>query len=266
MQLKSKKMKKILRKIVLCFFILFLAAGCTQPYITEEHMYPDETKPIKLVQLSDIHFKNGKQIFSNMIEKENSLNPYILVFTGDMIDDSAELDNFFDCISGISIECPKYAVLGNWEYWSGIDIELFESRLRSAGITLLINEADSILINDRLLSVSGLDDFLGGKPDFSGCAFSNEGTNIILAHCPVLFDSVCAVKPEGSKFIMLSGHTHAGQITFFGLPIVIPEGSGEYVSGFYYKGDDTLYVSKGIGNSTIDIRMGADPNIDVIYF
>lgn len=266
MQCKSKTADNFWRKAVLLFHILFLTAGCTQPYITEEHLYPEEADLIKLVQLSDIHFKNEKQIFSNMIQKVNSLNPDILVLTGDMIDDSAELDNFFDCISGITIDCPKYAVLGNWEYWSGIDIDLFESRLARSDITLLINEADTIFIKDRLLSISGLDDFLGGKPDFSGCEFNNEGTNIVLAHCPVLFDSACTFKPEGTKFIMLSGHTHAGQVTFFGVPLVIPEGSGEYVSGFYYEGEDTLYVSKGIGNSTVDIRMGAGPNIDVLYF
>jgi len=243
-----------------------LLVSCSHPYIIENPIPTEQSSPIKLVQLSDIHFKSGKKIFENMVEKVNSLQSDIIVFTGDMVDNNSDIDAFFSCIGGITAACPKYAVLGNWEYSSLDSIEVFKTRLKNAGIILLVNESHEAVIKGRLISISALDDFLGGSPDVSKCSLKKESVNIILAHCPVLFDAVNAVKSDGVKFTMLCGHTHAGQVTFFGLPVFLPEGSGEYVSGFYYNGENTLYVSRGIGNSTIDIRAGSDPNIDVLYF
>jgi predicted MPP superfamily phosphohydrolase len=65
---------------------------------------------------------------------------------------------------------------------------------------------------------------------------------------------------------MLSGHTHGGQVTFFGLPLILPEGSGRYCAGEYASGACELHVSRGIGNSTVDFRLFADPEIPVYGF
>lgn len=255
-----------MRRISIYLLPLCFLLSCSFPLVKETNLFQEEANPIKLVQLSDIHFKSGQAIFTTMVQKVNTLNPDLIVFTGDMIENTATVDDFFNCIAGITVDCPKYAILGNWEYGAGVDTQTIRSRLQDYGIQLLVNESHSIEIRGRVLNVTGLDDFLGGHPDRSTCVFDEDGTNLVLAHCPIIFDSVRAVKTPGTHFIMLSGHTHGGQVTFFGLPLVLPAGSGEYVAGFYYKGTDILYVSKGIGNSTIDIRMGADPNIDVLYF
>ena len=246
--------------------LLIFIISCTQPYVVELDVQPDEQNPIVLVQLSDIHFKPGKKIYDNMVTQVNTIQPDIIVFTGDMVDDSANVDAFFEMINGISVVCAKYAILGNWEYWSNTDIDNFETKLEEKNIRLLVNESEKIIIKNRAVSIFGLDDYLGGKPDSTGFDYVNGDLNIVLAHCPILFDIVRAVKKVDSSIVMLSGHTHGGQITFFGNPLFLPEGSGEYESGFYYKDNDILYVSKGIGNSTIDIRLGANPNIDVLRF
>jgi predicted MPP superfamily phosphohydrolase len=61
---------------------------------------------------------------------------------------------------------------------------------------------------------------------------------------------------------MFSGHTHGGQITFFGIPIYLPPGSGGYCSGRYSKGNCVLYVSRGIGNNnSLDFRFFSDPEL-----
>jgi predicted MPP superfamily phosphohydrolase len=63
---------------------------------------------------------------------------------------------------------------------------------------------------------------------------------------------------------MLAGHTHGGQIRFFGFAPVLPRGSGGYVSG-WYRGRSRLpmYVSRGIGTSLLRARFGAPPEIPV---
>lgn len=264
--LPIKKEPFTLRRISVYLLPLCFLVSCSFPLVKETNLFQAEANPIKLVQLSDIHFKSGQAIFTTMVQKVNALEPDIIVFTGDMIENTATIDAFFACIAGITVDCPKFAILGNWEYAAAVNVQALRIRLQDHGIQLLLNESSRIAIHGRSLTVSGLDDFLGGHPNLTSCLFDNDGINLVLAHCPILFDSVRATKTPDTSFIMLSGHTHGGQVTFFGLPIVLPAGSGEYASGFYYKGPDILYVSKGIGNSTIDIRIGADPNIDVLYF
>ena len=64
--------------------------------------------------------------------------------------------------------------------------------------------------------------------------------------------------------LMLSGHTHGGQIAPAGLPIVTPPGSGRYVTGWYVEGGPPMYVSRGIGTSTLPIRLGASPELVIV--
>lgn len=57
--------------------------------------------------------------------------------------------------------------------------------------------------------------------------------------------------------LVLSGHTHGGQITFFGIVPFKPQGSGRYLKGWYKDTDPKMYISKGIGTSILPIRLGA---------
>jgi predicted MPP superfamily phosphohydrolase len=61
----------------------------------------------------------------------------------------------------------------------------------------------------------------------------------------------------------LSGHTHGGQITFFGIVLFTPKGSGQFVSGWYDDEFPKMYVSKGIGTSIVPIRFGARVEISL---
>jgi len=209
-----------------------------------------------------MHFKPGQEIFTNMVTKVNSMNPDILIFSGDMVDNIENIDSFFSCIQLLNIECFKYAILGNWEYWSEIDLNDFRLRLEKLKIKLLVNDTENIVIRNKSISIFGLDDYLGGNPDFSFIDLSANSLNIIIAHCPILFEDLVEHNKENIPCYMLSGHTHGGQITFLGIPIYTPDGSGKFVSGIYKNGNNTLYVSRGIGNSTIDFRLFSNQNIE----
>ncbi|MBL8029506.1 MAG: metallophosphoesterase, partial [Fibrobacteres bacterium] len=182
------------------------------------------------------------------------------------IDDKNEVDNFITCFSKLTISCSKFAILGNWEYWSDVNITELKSKLLKIGIVLLINENRIISIKDRIVQIYGVDDYLGGKPDFNGFRLLNNQVNIILAHCPILFDQIINLDEINNlqKVLVLSGHTHGGQITFFGKPLKKPEGSGNYTSGIYKKKNYILNVSRGIGNSVINIRVFSPSTIEVI--
>ena len=82
------------------------------------------------------------------------------------------------------------------------------------------------------------------------------------SHCPALFDDL-PVAPL-TKAVMISGHTHGGQIAPFGKALVTPKGSGSYVHGRYQRHGHTLFVTSGIGTSGVPLRIGAPPEILVL--
>lgn len=110
----------------------------------------------------------------------------------------------------------------------------------------------------------GLDDALAGTPEKQN-AFKNIPTNafkIALYHSPAYFDSLDDQRVD----LGLAGHTHGGQIRIpFLAPFWLPEGSGSYVEGWYTRGWNRMYVSRGIGNSILEFRFACRPEISVFY-
>lgn len=236
--------------------------------VVKKHDFNDSKSNIQIVHISDIHYDKMNKLFDNTVEKINSINPDILFITGDLVDNVEEIDNCIDCLSKLSDSFLKYAILGNWEYWANIDINDLSKKLLQINIKLLINKSEIININNREIYIYGVDDYLGGKYSFIEFQPNEKQNIIILAHCPILFDimkNTDNVKNK-EKILVLSGHTHGGQITFFGLPLFKPEGSGKYTSGIYKNNKWIMNVNKGLGNSTINMRLFSSPTIDVIFY
>ena len=255
-------------RIVSWLFLIAFGALCGCGAITVKRSdFSEAGQPkIKIVQISDIHFDSTEAIFVEMIETINKTDPDLLVITGDFLTRKGQYESMMHCLGKITLTCPKFAVLGNWEYWSHIQLDDFRARLSKMGVSLLVNEGQVIKLGNRAVQIYGVDDYLGGKPSFNGLHARDEHLNIILAHCPKLFDVLVASDQAGNrnKTMMLSGHTHGGQITFFGLSIKTPVGSGVYSSGLYTNGKDALYVSRGIGNSVVHFRLFSPPTIEII--
>jgi predicted MPP superfamily phosphohydrolase len=64
--------------------------------------------------------------------------------------------------------------------------------------------------------------------------------------------------------LVLSGHTHGGQIAPFGITLVTPRGSGSYVKGWYHQEGHSMYVMRGIGTTGVPLRIGATPELLVL--
>ena len=101
-----------------------------------------------------------------------------------------------------------------------------------------------------------------------------QPNHLLLAHCPAhreVFRSNAAALIGGGfdsrvlmPQLMLAGHTHGGQIAPFGWAPFRPPGSGRYLRGWYSDDPIALYVSRGLGTSTIPARLGSVP--EVAYF
>lgn len=153
----------------------------------------------------------------------------------------------------------KYAITGNWEYWGKVDLTKLKNTYSKNNCELLINENKTISIKNREISIIGIDDLVGGNADF-GKAVENlkqTETNIVLSHCPEHRDIIIKQKGNLNIDLVLSGHTHGGQITFLGIVPFKPQGSGKYLKGWYKESEPEMYISKGIGTSILPIRLGA---------
>ncbi len=261
--------------ITVSFCLLILYAFIIEPnrFVVTRHLlnqqFASNGNSFKIVQVSDLHLKQFNKRAQHIAEQVNKLNPNVVLFTGDSIDKVEQLDGFDRFLSLLDKQTAKYAIMGNWEYWAGVDLERLTKIYATYNCRLLVNE--SILHNygNRSILITGLDDLVS-KPDLikSLQGITPQQNHLLLAHSPAYRDllssdelaKISQYKPQ----YMLSGHTHGGQLSLFGFAPLRPDGSGRYVSGWYRDGAIALYVSRGLGVSVLPVRMGVVPEIS--YF
>jgi len=218
---------------------------------------------VRVVQLSDLHIQKIDQRELAVLDQVKRLTPDLLVLSGDVIDKAdrlPELHAFLAALEGI----PTVAVLGNWEYWSGVDLGALSQEYEHHGVRLLVNDRTSYQVRQRGLQVVGIDDFTAGQPDYG--IFKDrieEDIAVLVQHSPGYFSNLPADISSSQFDLCLAGHTHGGQIALFGRPLWKPPGSGSFTSGLYDTKACRLFVSRGIGTSLLPIRFGARPEIAV---
>ena len=187
---------------------------------------------VRLVMISDVHLgKNLHEKFlQGLIERINSLNADIVVIVGDLIDTNPAEITYIHLLDEIKSKYGVFYALGNHEYYRGLDGVL--GLLRQTKLKILINES----INLGFLNIAGLADLNAAK-----ARLNKNAPSILLAHQPKsvnLYDT--------SDFdLVLSGHTHAGQVFPFGALVILQQG---FLYGLYeLASKNKLYVSSGAG-------------------
>ena len=218
--------------------------------------------PIKVLHLSDLQLDDIGYRERRVLEVAKEQQADVVVLSGDIVEAPQQLpvlDRFLTSLEGRH----KVAVLGNWEHWGEVDLVALRKLYEARGVSLLVNQTKELQIGKgRRLIVHGIDDFTGGRPDEATLQQTTNGAaTLVVQHSPGWFDRP-EVQSAPNRFdLCLSGHTHGGQVTLFGLPIWLPRGSGTYVAGLYDTPKCPLYVSKGVGTSILPIRFWARPEI-----
>lgn len=220
-------------------------------------------KSLKIAQLSDLHISKIGETEQQTLTKLKEIKPDLILMTGDVIDQKDSLPALDAYLKQLP-PAIKVAILGNWEYWSDVNLKSLATLYKENDVTLLVNDCLSLAGRGVRLSIAGLDDYTAGQPDVDralrGC--SREDPIIIAEHSPGLFDE--PPSPEMPKpAFSLAGHTHGGQLAIGNKAIFTPPGSGRFVAGWYTTPWGELYVSKGIGTSILPMRIGARPEISI---
>ena len=215
---------------------------------------------LRIVAVSDLHVPC---LYSSAIDLVNIINaesPDIFILAGDTIDKRGN-EGFVGMFGAVKGRVAKLATLGNWEYLGKVDLMKLKTKYDNAGISLLVNA----ILDVQGLMIVGLDDFVLGSPNYNILSdlSTYERPILVISHCPESFDFLKSF--SNFPVMVLSRHTHGGQIAPFGVVLHTPEGSGSYVRGWYHKGEDAMYVMRGIGTTPgIPLRIGPRPELLVL--
>lgn len=264
----SKRTDTPLRSLALSLTHVARAA-LSEPYmLTIEHKQilldrmPKVFDGFRIVQLSDVHhgpFSSPEQI-ERAVETANRLQPDIIALTGDYI--SKERQFAAPCaemLGKLKARFGVYAVLGNHDHW--VDAPLLTDLFRAEGITVLINEGMRFEQNGETFWIAGVDDSMVGLEDLSLALAGarDDEMKLLLAHNPIVLRRAV----RASVDLVLSGHTHGGQVAIRGERSTARPRK-RALQGLWRQGKTQIYVNRGLGTVVLPIRYGCPPEISLL--
>lgn len=271
----NKKLKKYSFLIIICitiFIYLHIQNNWikVENFLVERNDIPQEFDGFKIVHISDVHLPKNASDVNEIISLVKKQSPDIIIMTGDIIDESADIWNckLDELCKGLSEICDVYAVTGNHEVWNG-NLDLWNQILTENNIRIVDDTFEIIERNQKQLVISGLSDNTPYSPEIFEYPNEIAGLfHIMLAHRPELFNTYSSSKYSISPSIVFSGHAHGGQfrIPFVGGLVAPDQGLfPSYTSGIYLSENNVMMiVSRGIGNSIVPFRINNRPHLLVI--
>lgn len=246
---------------------------------------PEQFEDYRIVQISDLHvgsYGSSSKYLEKVVEKINSLNPDIIVFTGDLVNrQTSELRPFVSTLSKLHAKDGVYSILGNHDYgdykqWRTPEqkkenLNLMKSLQKKMGWKLLLDETVHIRRDSSSLALIGVENI--GEPPFTVYGSldraypqprNNSECKILLTHNPAHWVNNVADNTDETIDLTLSGHTHAMQLAvgrWSPARWVYPTWGGMYKDR---SGERKLYVNIGLGSVGMPMRIGATPEITVL--
>jgi hypothetical protein len=233
---------------------------------------PDAFRGMRIVQISDFHYAEFTEAYfvREVVRRVNQLRPDMVLLTGDFISygplpySFARLHakDIAAILSGLT--CPlRYAIMGNHDCIVGA--KYVAGPLREAGIAVLENRYTALERDGQRLWLAGLGSVsLDDSKPHEGippASLTGKEPVIVLSHEPDILPQIARYNAD----LMLSGHTHGGQIRFpFLPPLQLPDYGKIYVQGLFRHGPTQLYVNRGIGAVGIPFRFRCPPEITVL--
>lgn len=236
----------------------------------------------RIVQFSDVHAgtytDNRRCILQTIVDSINAQHADLVVFTGDLQNkEASEIIACQDVLKKINAPDGVISVLGNHDYPMYVDTTAFDEYERylcfgrtvtaeqDMGWKVLMNGHLNIERDTSHIVIAGMENDGDGRfPKKGDINITLRGVSrdefvVMLEHDPTSWRN--RILPHSHAQLTLSGHTHGGQFSLFGLSPAIFKYK-EY-SGMYWSDDRAIYVSKGVGG-VVPFRFGTTPEIVVI--
>ena len=227
-------------------------------------------KNLKIAFLSDLHNTN---IINELVKSIDIEKPDLIIFGGDMINESLdEIDVFLELIKKLG-KYPMYYTFGNHEeVFDEDDFNKYYNIISKTKVTNLYNETIDISKNIRLIGfVSELDKYKKFKSNLVSKDYiidkvgklDKNKYNILLAHNPLEFNAYVEYNPD----LVLSGHVHGGLVILPVLGALLSPNFTffpKYYKEMYEKNNTKMIVSRGLGHSE-RIRVRINNNFELIF-
>jgi uncharacterized protein len=247
---------------------------------------------LRIAALTDIHICEPWMPLDrvkDIVATTNALTPDVTVLLGDFVQgpkmwhQTVSPPAWAAELAKLQAPSGVHAVLGNHDWWDDRDVQMAGSgvprvrrTLEAAGLKVYENDAVRLTKDGRPFWIAGLGDQWAyyrrrnrrtghrydGVDDVPGmlAKITDDAPVILMAHEPDVFADLTA-----RVSLQLSGHTHGGQVQFFGYAPVVPSRFGRrYVYGHVVQDGRHLVVSGGLGCSGLPVRFGRPPEIVLI--
>jgi len=230
-----------------------------------------QARPLRIVQISDPHLGPFMSVarLRAICARAVAAKPDLLFLTGDFLTMESQRDPqlLLDALAPLKTYPGRaFACLGNHDHEAP---EIVARALRENGITLLVDAATEIDTAIGRVQIVGMDftwrDRAAHLAGVTAAHPRNDAVmRIVLLHDPGAFRHL----PEGTGDLVLSGHTHGGQVGLLslGLPFTMLRLFGIRIPdhGFWARGTDRMYVHRGTGHYGFPLRLGVPAEESVI--
>ena len=221
-------------------------------------------KGIKIIFFSDLHIGKcmKKSDLKKIVKILCDLNGDIYIFGGDLFGENTykyfSKSDLYECFMPLKNKC-MIAVYGNHEYRKekniNMDVKWKLDFFNSMGCIVLKNQEYIFHKNGESLTIYGMNDYT-----YNNCKLPDKKYDLIICHEGDIIDKL-------NNQIMVSGHTHAGQIRLPFIPIYYrPLHGKKYTYGIYKENNNQIIVSSGIGYGLIKLRLFAPREIVCINY
>jgi uncharacterized protein len=220
--------------------------------------WPVGAARLRVLLISDIHagIFLKPHALATIVGALMRLEPDLVAVAGDLVTGHvSELDPFLEALAPLArAPLGAWVCFGNHDYFGGEPGHLSRG-LERIGLSMLRNESVKMTHAGGAFVLGGIDDLVMGRPDWTALDASHGTPHLLLAHNPDHFYTAVARDVP----LVLSGHTHGGQIRLPKGPPIIRQSRYCLDEGAYTFRSSLLIVSRGLGSVGLPWRWGADP-------
>jgi predicted MPP superfamily phosphohydrolase len=217
---------------------------------------------LRILAITDIHAGPFLAIsaLESALARFLMLEPDVILVGGDLATTSLDdVQPHLQALGTLRAPLGAFYVLGNHDHYTKRADEL-RGQVEGAGLKVLQNEAVAIDREGGRLLLAGIDDYLVGRPDLAGAVAMARGLDaqapiVLLSHNPDVFFEAA----RAGVALVISGHTHGGQMRVPGLPVLIRMSRFHLDEGRYRSAGAEIVVSRGLGVSGIPLRTACPP-------
>lgn len=231
----------------------------------EENKQTTSEKPLRILQISDMHLENISITPERLSAQLTDQHIDLIALTGDFMDRKRSLSRlipYLEVLHKLNPIYGTYAVFGNHDYvLRDTYFNQLVDLLNEYGVKTLQNDNETIEIEGKKVNVIGIDDFGTGHSNllksYDGL---DNGYNLVLTHDP---NVVLEMKDYPFDYL-LSGHFHGGQIHWPKPYHLMKMGKLvqlNMVKGLHKYNGSSFYISEGLGQTGVNIRIGSRPEI-----